>query len=120
MKRIELDETEKALLANHSPSVMHRAIIELDVVNALVQAAKDAGYRLGVEGYDDETIGEDIRTLLFDLDEVFVLVFSGRKAIGWVRLAFGNGWDMVSDYTTNLEDFLAPVNAVAESWEKGY
>lgn len=43
-------------------------------------------------------------------------VFSLDKDAGWVRFVYGNdGWDVISDYTTNLETILAPVNAYADS-----
>ncbi|MEL4506267.1 hypothetical protein AAEX63_15380 [Luteococcus sp. H138] len=35
------------------------------------------------------------------------------KACGWVLLAYGNGTDLVSDYTTNLADALAGAEALA-------
>jgi len=35
---------------------------------------------------------------------------------GWVRFVYGNdGWDVMNDYTTNLEDTLKDVNAFADS-----
>ncbi len=39
-------------------------------------------------------------------------------SVGWVALVLGNGCDVISDYSTNLEVLLAPALAVAEkcSW----
>lgn len=39
-----------------------------------------------------------------------------ERPIGWVRFVYGNdGHDVISDYTTNLESVLEPINAYAES-----
>lgn len=34
---------------------------------------------------------------------------------GWIALVFGNGPDVISDYTTNLEETLKPVTEYADS-----
>lgn len=37
------------------------------------------------------------------------------RQIGWVRLIYGNdGWDVVNDYSTNLEPMMANANALAD------
>jgi hypothetical protein len=44
---------------------------------------------------------------------------NGRPAKGyqyWVRLSPGNGADVITDYTTNLESLLAPINKFAEGF----
>lgn len=120
---IHLSETDKQILARHSASVRGRAFVELQVVDAIIKAAVDAGYHLEVEGEEGEGVDTSdasaLKVLLFNLDDAIVLVFNGkgRKAFGWIRLVFGNdGWDLVSDYSVNLEEFLAPVQAVADFW----
>lgn len=35
----------------------------------------------------------------------------------WVRCTPGNGADFISDYTTNLEQVLAPVNVFARQFQ---
>ena len=35
----------------------------------------------------------------------------------WVRFVPGNGADVISDYTTNLEELLAPVNLFAAQFQ---
>jgi hypothetical protein len=121
---IHLSETDKQILARHSASVRGRALIELQVVDAIIKAAVVIGYRLGVEGEGGEEVdtsdASTLKALLFNLDDAVVLVFNSPGAeepFGWIRLVFGNdGWDLVSDYSTNLEEFLAPVQAVADFW----
>lgn len=39
--------------------------------------------------------------------------------MGWVRLVYGNdGWDVISDYTTNLEKYMQGASALADAIEK--
>lgn len=41
------------------------------------------------------------------------------KRIGWVRMIYGNdGWDVMADYTTNLEDVLTDANKLADKLEE--
>lgn len=118
--KLELDAVERSIIDKYDRNVRGRAIIEMAIGNALIKSAGEFGYRLEVEGEDDDVSTPDaLKLLLFNLDVATVLVFNGhgRKAIGWIQLVFGNGgYDLVSDYTTNLEAMLAPVNAVAEEW----
>lgn len=131
---INLSETDKQILARHSPGVRGRALIELQVVNALIKAASHAGFRLQIEDEDESPLQpaafyagngsycadvDRFKAALFNGDDVTLLVFNGNRpqAFGWIRLVFGNdGWDLVSDYSTNLETFLEPVQAVADFW----
>jgi hypothetical protein len=47
---------------------------------------------------------------------VYLMNADGKTANGWVYLVYGNdGWDLISDYTTNLEDMLAPINTYCDS-----
>lgn len=104
-------------------SVVMRREVEKKIVGAFVDSALKAGYRLGVsleKGYDiDEmllgsTDREKIMEEAFAGDEchIFVqpaegeLVEKGRLVSkGWIYCVFGNdGWDVISDYTTKLDD----------------
>lgn len=119
---ITLSETDKQILARHSPSVRGRALIELQVVDALIKAAKDASYRLEIDASKlslPRRVSDDtFKLALFDLDgDCIVVVDRTPQSLGWIRLVFGNnGWDLISDYSTNLETFLEPVQAVADFW----
>ncbi len=40
--------------------------------------------------------------------------------IGWVRFIYGNdGWDVISDYTTNLEPVMKLVQPLIDRLENG-
>jgi hypothetical protein len=69
--------------------------------------------RLGETGAEktDEVRGKDHRQALHRR-------FDTRRSFGWVRFIYGNdGWDVINDYTTNLEPVIAGVNALAEKME---
>jgi hypothetical protein len=109
--------TDIEIIAKHQPNCRARARMELAIVNKLIESADAAGHRLNVAEYEDD--GEhdyDVKTALFNLDDAHVIVIdSDGDELGWIRLVFGNGSDLVSDYTVNLETFLAPANALADS-----
>jgi len=103
-------------------SVAMRIEVERKIVRAFVTSALDAGYRLSVSlerGFDvDEmllgsTNRSEIINEAFAGDEchIFVhaptgdLVEDGEiNSIGWVQFVYGNeGWDVLSNYTTNLD-----------------
>jgi hypothetical protein len=119
-----MNKSDEQILKKHSPEVRGRAYIEIQIVRKLVETAKAAGYNLLVEEcLDDEATDEEIDIMrdVFNLDEATVIVNKGEGAntttVGWVRLVMGNsGYDIISDYATSLEEFLKPVNVLADWW----
>ncbi len=123
--------------------------MERIVAKAVIAALLGAGYKLSVDNQagDEENV-RDFETLSTDADEVFgrmfatdedyIFVFSadaergvwgegtgdgpGRQ-VGWVRFIYGNdGWDVINDYTTNLEPQIGDdteVQRVIDALEKG-
>ncbi|ACC55542.1 MULTISPECIES: hypothetical protein [Gammaproteobacteria] len=95
------------------------------------KAAKDliaAGYKVAV--FDGEEIAleasTDVRAIMaamFSTDEDYLFAMTpgedGKmKRAGWVRFIYGNmGFDVINDYTTNLEGALAETNALADQLE---
>jgi hypothetical protein len=84
---------------------------EATIVRRVFWALKDNGTPV-VAVFD----GEDrtpVRTLkecmdvVFNLDECHLLT----AANSWVFIVMGNGWDALTDYTTDLEGALSEVNA---------
>lgn len=116
---------------------MSRTIIrkvEREILERTVDALLAAGYRIGVSlerGYDvdDMLLGSRDRDAIIeeawagDDCHIFAQPAEGPTvedgsvvSEGWVYLVYGNdGWDTMSDYTTNLEDVLKPVNDYADS-----
>ncbi len=111
-------------------SVKMRIEVEKKIVRAFVTAAIKAGYRLSVSyerGYDLEemllgSIDEKaIMVAAFAADDCHIFVHEATgeilvdnkvNEIGWVQCVFGNdGWDVISDYTTNLDGLGLMVEA---------
>jgi hypothetical protein len=104
-----------------APSVTRRQKIENRIVSRAVSALLAAGYWLAVcMGDEDEqpatTIKRKIMRDLGECDEDRIIVYSDKTRIGWLYLVYGNaGWDVISDYTTNLEPQLIPASEYAET-----
>ena len=85
------------------------AIIEDAIIGKVVTALIDEGFR--IEASDQDGGG------LF----IYAAEDGGKKPKDgynyWVRLVPGNGADVLSDYTTNLETVLKPVNEFAEQFQ---
>lgn len=113
-----------------------RQKIEREIVGSFVQAALAKGYRLGVSlerGYDVSDgmlLGSrdrrKIMDAIFDGDDAHIFVQSAAGNLvedgrvvseGWVYVVLGNdGWDVISDYTTNLEPLMKGANRLAERY----
>lgn len=115
---------------NKTMSVAMRKEVEEKIVGAFVDAALKAGYRLAVSlerGYDTDEmlLGSTDRAKImeeaFAGDEchIFVQPATGKLldngnvvSRGWVYCVFGNdGWDVIADYTTNLDKLGLMVEA---------
>ena len=83
---------------------------------------KKEKYVVRVNGADDEE-NHDVKSTLFNLDDAVLEIYtraSGYDCEGWVRFVFGNsGYDVINDYSTNLEKFLKPVFEIADKLENG-
>jgi len=104
------------------PSVTRRQKIENRIASRAVSALLAAGYWLAVcQGDEDEqpatTLKREIMRDLGECDEDRLIVYNADLTrIGWVHLVYGNaGWDVISDYTTNLEPQLIPASEYAEN-----
>lgn len=110
--------------------------IEKRIVRRFVKDALAQGKRLAVSlerGYDVEDMllgSRDVKAIMdeaFAGDEAHIFVQPGIGPTvedgsvlseGWVYIVLGNdGWDVISDYTVNLEPLLAGANALAEKEE---
>ena len=103
--------------------VRARIAIERKIVTRLIDDLLAAGCELRV--YDESEYEPWTRsraeviddTMNADEDILYVRRASDGLS-GWVHLVYGNdGWDVISDYSTNLEPLLAGVNAYAEPLE---
>lgn len=101
-----------------------RIAVEHDIAELTLRWLMAAGYTVAVHNGEDEhgpfAHGDVASTLdvMFQTDEDRLIASKGGIAVGWVYFVYGNdGWDVINDYTTNLEDALTPVNAFCKELE---
>lgn len=108
-------------------NVITRRKIEAKIVRKLVRTIIEAGYLITVDTVGGEiSYSNNYRKIMkniFATDTVEVLLsrdVEGEQH-GWILLVYGNdGFDVIADYTINLEELLKPVNDLASKLEKEY
>lgn len=99
------------------------------IIRSVAKALIEAGHKISVDferGYDtqlNQSIDLDaIFKAADEVDECWLMVGTPKKPRdvydGYVYFIWANGddgWTCISDYTTNLESVLAPVNALIET-----
>lgn len=105
-----------------------RIEVEEKIAKRCVRDLLKAGYSLAIDnGGDDNESTPPMRSFkavmaaMSDTDDEYLFVFNShqksKKPFGWVRFVYGNdGWDVISDYTTNLENVLGPVCDYAQTF----
>lgn len=83
--------------------------IEEKIVKKLIKSLSEHGTPV-VSVWDGEidtkvSTKEEILALVFDLDQCHLYTKGGS----WVFLVLGNEWDVVSDYTMDLEESVKPI-----------
>lgn len=85
--------------------------IEVKIIKRVYDALKAAGTPITKtwDGVDQERVAslEEVYTIAFNLDEVYLQTAKDS----YVFLTMGEEWDMICDYTTDLEEALSKVNA---------
>ena len=115
-------------------SVKRRQLVEQRIASRAVSALLDAGFTLAVAQGDERPepatrskakimreLGEcdDDRLMVYKPDNLPPQNATGNEhpADGWVWFVYGNdGWDVISDYTTNLESHIASVMQYAKTF----
>lgn len=104
-----------------------RQHIERRIARRCIADLLDAGYTITInDGEEDVYTGTDRKAALaamFTTDEDYIVA---KKSVGkdhfrisWVRFIYGNsGWDVINDYTTNLEEVLTKTQALADKIEE--
>mgnify|MGYP000638497353 CR=1 FL=1 len=102
-------------------TVATRQRIEKRIVRRVVCDALAAGYALNVNNGGDgpelaepTTVRKTILGEMFATDDEHLLFYKDGKRVGWVYFVYGNGVDVVSDNTTNLEDVLRGAKELAD------
>jgi len=101
-----------------------RQEVERKIATAFVKAAVNVGYAITVDYGDGEskhlTSAKAILAAMFQGDEDRVYLYNDThgKSIGWVRFIYGNGgWDVISDYSVNLEYLMDEAKAISKHYE---
>jgi len=123
MKLSSFGWEDATILQHHDEAVLKRAHLELQIVRKTIRTLKAQGFNLAIDDSDEEPteVGNELAALklIFDLDECYLIVSKAGVNRGWVRFVRGNdGWDVICDYTVNLEAALREVNAFAEKLEE--
>lgn len=100
------------------------ADMERRIVKAVVYSLTRAGFQLQTDDGEEKscwlTDPELVLSLCFGVDDLWLIArrsSDGKR--GWVRLVYGNdGWDVLSDYTVNLETELGPANRLSDRLER--
>lgn len=110
-----------------------RIALEGKIVRMTAKALLDLGYALQVYDGEESRPAQPVTSLpailaeLMETNDEYLLVFHTTttaddqtaidpKCYGWVRFVYGNdGADVISDYTTNLEEDLKAVNDYCQS-----
>lgn len=114
-------------------SVKMRQRVEREIASRLIKDAIAAGYSINVynggemkeNGSDMElpkpsVKAKEILGAMFATDDEKLYLFKpGKKDwFGWVYFIYGNGgYDVISDYTTNLEHIMGGANKVSDKYQ---
>src|SRR4030095_6813035 len=82
-----------------------------------------AGYSVTVYDGEERTVNASTKTIevlkaMMTTDEDYLIAIDAEgKERGWIRFVYGNdGWDVINDYTVNLEPALTRTNALIERY----
>lgn len=123
MEFMETDQAKDIVMRCH-PSVRKRVADELKIVHAILTEAHKNGYDVVIWDSEEAVFLHNDHNqeidYCFNLDEAQLVLKENNREIGWIYLVFGNdGYDVISDYTTNLESFLKPVFELVDKIENG-
>lgn len=92
------------------PAVVKRIRIEKRIVRTVVTEAHRLGYEFIIDnggGLDEEITTSGVSQTMKEMmatDDDRLYITKDGLSVGWVHFVYGNdGWDVISDYTVNLE-----------------
>lgn len=94
-----------------------RHALEAKILLKVIEKAIAAGYAITLnDGEVDVLVHNRSTSELMDAamssDEDVITLFDGPRHLGWILFVYGNGgWDVISDHSGLLQDFLAPIAA---------
>ena len=92
-------------------------MIEKRIVNVVIDELLAKDYSISVNDGEETTLRnsqdkEQILSFMFTTDEDRLLTYSPDDERGWVLFLYGNGIDVMSDYTVNLNDVVGHIDGV--------
>jgi hypothetical protein len=96
--------------------------VERKIATAVITAAIAAGYSITVDDGDDDVIvrSKDIEAILasmFSTGQDTLYMYQQDRCFGWVLFIYGwGGWDVINDYTTNLEPIMGEAKAISDHY----
>lgn len=102
-------------------TVKMRQHVERMIARRLINDGLNAGYTISVNNGEDQTDPMDRLKLvldeMFQTDEEHLVFHKDGKQVGWVYFVYGNGgWDVISDYTTNLEHIMRGAESLSDKF----
>lgn len=104
-------------------SVKMRQEVERKIAKAVIDSAIQAGYYIDVDDREETVLrssrdADAVLSAMFTTDEDKLYLSHQENDVsyeGWVYFVYGNdGWDVVNDYTTNLEPIMTEANRLAD------
>lgn len=106
-------------------SVKMRQKVEREIAAQVIKDVLAAGYTIDVNNGEDTVIAKSadadkILAAMFTTDQDTLMVYevtSDAASFGWVTFIYGNdGYDVVHDYTTNLEAVMTNATKLADDY----
>ena len=103
-----------------------RIFIEQVIAQFVIDEAMKAGYMVSVYDGDEFVVKKsnnklEIFEAMMSTDSDFLHLYHNDKHLGWIQFVYGNnGYDVIADNTTNLEDFLERTTLLADKFEEMY
>ena len=105
-------------------NIKQRIALEKKIVKQFIKDALAAGHLISVDNGGDEMEIENSNDLKVIMDTVMatdeerVYLKKDGKNVGWVYFVYGNdGYDVIADYTVNLEPLMVNVNKISEQYQ---
>ncbi|OYW73583.1 MAG: hypothetical protein B7Z37_20955 [Verrucomicrobia bacterium 12-59-8] len=102
-------------------NVKTRQRIEKQIARLFLRTALAAGYAVSLDNGGEDFEFENSTNLkyiigkMFATDEERLYLSKNGKRVGWVLLVYGNdGYDVICDYTTNLEHLMPEVEKLSD------
>ena len=110
-----------------SSKIAKRQRMERSIARAFIRSPIAAGYTINVDNGGDEyelpTPTNSLRTVMktmFATDDERLYLFKNGQPdpFGWVYFTYGeSGWDVICDYTINLEPLMGLANKLSDKYQ---